>query len=86
MEAVMFQNVYGYHGVYIIRDHLVYAHSQWEVTLQCNVASHWLGTCIHKMIPVSCTYLLWTHEEYMVTDEIYIMLYKRITWGVILLS
>ena len=52
MEAVMFQNVYGYHDVYIIRVHFVYAHSQWEATLQCNVASHWLGTYIHKMIPV----------------------------------
>ena len=28
---------------YIFRDHFVYAPSQWETTLQCNVASHWLG-------------------------------------------
>ena len=27
-----------------IRDHFVNAPSQWETTLQCNVASHWLGT------------------------------------------
>ena len=26
------------------RDHFVYAPSQWETTLQCNVVSHWLGT------------------------------------------
>ena len=25
-----------------IRDHFVYASSQWETTLQCNVVSHWL--------------------------------------------
>ena len=25
------------------RDHFVYAPSQWETTLQCNVVSHWLG-------------------------------------------
>ena len=25
------------------RDQLVYAPSQWEMTLQCNVVSHWLG-------------------------------------------
>ena len=25
------------------RDHFVYASSQWETTLQCNVVSHWLG-------------------------------------------
>ena len=25
------------------RDHFVYAPSQWEMTLQCNVVSHWLG-------------------------------------------
>ena len=24
--------------------HFVYASSQWEVTLQCNVVTHWLGT------------------------------------------
>ena len=32
-------------------DHLVYAPSQWEMTLQCNVISHWLGAYI-KIIPV----------------------------------
>ena len=26
------------------------APSQWETTLQCNVASHWLSTYMHKMI------------------------------------
>ena len=26
------------------RDHFVYVSNQWEVTLQCNVVSHWLGT------------------------------------------
>ena len=27
----------------VIRNHFVYAPSQWETTLQCNVISHWLG-------------------------------------------
>ena len=27
----------------INRDHFVYAPSQWETTLHCNVVSHWLG-------------------------------------------
>ena len=27
------------------RDHFVYASSQWETTLQCNVVSHWLCAC-----------------------------------------
>ena len=26
------------------RDHFVYVPSQWKMTLQCNVISHWLGT------------------------------------------
>ena len=30
-------------GEWSIRDHLVYALSQWETTLRCNVVSHWLG-------------------------------------------
>ena len=34
----------GYH-----RDHFVYTSSQWEMMLQCNVVSHWLGA--YKMIP-----------------------------------
>ena len=25
------------------KDHFLYAHSQWEMTLQCNIVSHWLG-------------------------------------------
>ena len=27
------------------RDHFVYAPSQWETMLHCNVVSHWLGAC-----------------------------------------
>ena len=36
----------------ISRDHFVYAPSQWETMLQCNVVSHWLGTftkCPHSI-------------------------------------
>ena len=29
----------------VFRDHFVYAPSQWETTLQCNVVSHWLCAC-----------------------------------------
>ena len=32
-------------SLYWIRDDFVYAPSQWETTLQCNVVSHWLGAC-----------------------------------------
>ena len=28
---------------YVIRDHSVYSHSQWDTALQCNAISHWLG-------------------------------------------
>ena len=27
----------------VFRDHFVYAPSQWETALQCNIVSHWLG-------------------------------------------
>ena len=27
-----------------LRDHFVYAPSQWEMMLHCNIVSHWLGT------------------------------------------
>ena len=30
----------------VSKDHFVYAPSQWETTLQCNVVSHWLDTFI----------------------------------------
>ena len=29
------------------RDHFVYAPSQWETTLHCNVISHWLGADVY---------------------------------------
>ena len=38
------------------RDHFVYAPSQWETTLQCNVVPHWLDT--HKMIPANTGIIL----------------------------
>ena len=40
----------------ISRDNFVYASSQWETTLQCNVVSHWLGAYrkgINSSLPVS---------------------------------
>ena len=50
---------------YMCRDHLVYAPSQWETTLQCNVVSHWLGAytkwslyVIHTVHDWSCE---WCH-------------------------
>ena len=33
---------------YMHRDHVVYADRQWEMTLQCNVVSHWLGAYIQN--------------------------------------
>ena len=30
----------------ILRDHFLYEPCQWEVTLQCNIISHWLGPYI----------------------------------------
>ena len=33
---------------YMPRDHFVYAPSQWETTLHCNV-SHWLGACTQNV-------------------------------------
>ena len=34
------------------RDHFVYEPSQWEMTLQCNVISHWLGA-FTKWFPIT---------------------------------
>ena len=37
---VVFTVIHGWN-----RDHFVYAPSHWEMTLQCNVISHWLSAC-----------------------------------------
>ena len=37
-------SLYGVTRPQWVMDHFVYAPSQWEMTLHCNVASHWLGT------------------------------------------
>ena len=42
----------------VIRDHFVYALSQWEWTLHCNVASHWLGTYTKWSMSISFDVLL----------------------------
>ena len=39
----------------IYRDHFVYALSQWEATLHCNVASHWLGAYTQWFLYPYCT-------------------------------
>ena len=33
------------------RNHFVYALSQWETTLQCNVVTHWLGAFTYSSCP-----------------------------------
>ena len=38
------------------RDYFVYAPSQWETTLQCNVVSHWLGACTDCF----CVYMVYS--------------------------
>ena len=43
------------------RDHFVYATSQWETMLQCNIISHWLGTC--KKWPLKDLISLLTHSD-----------------------
>ena len=47
-------------------DHVVYAPSQWETTLQCNVASLWLGT-------FSCLRLRQWPVTYLITLSDWIM-------------
>ena len=37
------RNIVSCQGSNILRDHSVYAPSQWEMALQCNTISHWLG-------------------------------------------
>ena len=38
-------------------DHFVYAPTQWETTLQCNVVSHWLGA-FTGILPPACPYII----------------------------
>ena len=42
-----------------LRDHFVYAPSQWETTLQCNVVSHWLGAYTKWSLLSMCSQ--WLH-------------------------
>ena len=37
----------------LYRDHFVYAPNHWEMTLQCNVISQWLGAYTKWFLPVS---------------------------------
>ena len=36
---------YGVDVIGRVKDDFVFAPSEWETTLQCNVVSHWLGAC-----------------------------------------
>ena len=38
------------------RDHFVNAHIQWDITLQCNIVSHWLWAFTND----PCSYMYWT--------------------------
>ena len=38
----------------VIRDHYVYTLSQWEMVLQCNAISYWLGACTKWSCAIQC--------------------------------
>ena len=47
------------------RDHFVYAPSQWETTLHCNIVSHWLGAYTKWSLYFGLeTYCFWGHHFY----------------------
>ena len=46
----------GLHLEHWCRGHSVYVPRQWEMTLHCNVISHWLGTCTKLSLLMSTTY------------------------------
>ena len=45
--------------IWSCRDHFVYAPSQWEMTLQCNVVSQWLGAYIKWSLKVGVLYCIY---------------------------
>ena len=53
-------------------DHFVYAPSQWESTLHCNVASHWLGA--YTKWPLEwrklCMILIWSAQATLPVSQI----------------
>ena len=46
------------------RDHFVYAPSQWQIMLQCNVISHWLGAYTEWTLLL----LLWYGDNFVDVD------------------
>ena len=44
--------------IVINRGHSVYAPSQWETTLHCNILPHWLGACTEWSLIISSEYSL----------------------------
>ena len=57
------------------RDHFVHAPSQWEMTLHCNVISHWLGaytkwSLVHIPGIILCMHLANERQCYKVTSSV----------------
>ena len=44
----------------IYRDHFVHAPSQWEMTLQCNIISHWLGAYTKWSLHIRSAYAMYS--------------------------
>ena len=45
------------------RDRCVYAPSQWETTLHCNVLSHWLGAYMYEAGMILCIHNVYTQNH-----------------------
>ena len=54
------------------RIHFVYAPSQWEATLQCNVISHWLGAYTDQSLCMTVLSLWWKSHTGAWKDSLYI--------------
>ena len=60
-QKVLFHNLYKTFRYNVRRDNFVYAPSQWETTLKCNVVSDWLDAYTKWSLRRSCRWyaLLW---------------------------
>ena len=72
---------------YICRYHIVYAPSQWETTLQCNAASHWLGVYTHWCVASQRHFdVMATLSLHCVSTRNYLLAARASVWGVYILG
>ena len=86
VKMILPTDTWGYFYSVSSRDYFVNASSQWKMTLQCNVISHWLGAFTNEPNPSLSTYGDEMPHDSLPFDQLCVTVESHFRWSIVGLS